>query len=42
VTAAIVGARRAGQLAELLPAAVLRLTSHDFASIDAFLAANPE
>jgi aryl-alcohol dehydrogenase-like predicted oxidoreductase len=42
VTAAIVGARRAGQLAELLPAAVLRLTAHDFAAIDAFLAANPE
>jgi aryl-alcohol dehydrogenase-like predicted oxidoreductase len=42
VTAAIVGARRAGQQAELLPAAVLRLTAHDFAAIDAFLAANPE
>ncbi len=42
VTAAIVGARRAGQLAELLPAASLRLTAQDFAAIDGFLAANPE
>lgn len=42
VTAAIVGARRAGQLKELLPAAGLKLAPEDLAAIDAFLAANPE
>ncbi|MFM9082291.1 MAG: aldo/keto reductase, partial [Opitutaceae bacterium] len=42
VTAAIVGARRAGQLRELLPAAELKLTDADLAAIDGFLAANPD
>jgi aryl-alcohol dehydrogenase-like predicted oxidoreductase len=42
VTAAIVGARRAGQLRELLPAAQLRLTPSDLAEIDSFLARHPE
>jgi aryl-alcohol dehydrogenase-like predicted oxidoreductase len=42
VTAAIVGARRAGQLRELLPAAGLKLAPEDLAAIDAFLADNPE
>ena len=42
VTAAIVGARRAGQLRELLPAAELKLNGADLAAIDGFLAANPD
>jgi aryl-alcohol dehydrogenase-like predicted oxidoreductase len=41
VTGAIVGARRSGQLRELVPAADLRLNDSDRAEIDAFLAANP-
>jgi aryl-alcohol dehydrogenase-like predicted oxidoreductase len=42
VTAAIVGARRPGQIRELIPAAELRLTPADLTELDRFLAANPE
>lgn len=41
VTAAIVGARRPGQLTELLGAAVWRLSPAEIAEIDSFLKANP-
>jgi aryl-alcohol dehydrogenase-like predicted oxidoreductase len=41
VTAAIVGARRPGQLPELLPAADLRLSPEDLADLDAYLEAHP-
>ena len=41
ITAAIVGARRPGQLKELLGAADWRLTSAEVAEIDEFLKANP-
>jgi aryl-alcohol dehydrogenase-like predicted oxidoreductase len=42
VTAAIVGARKPGQLRDLLPAATLTLTATDLAAIDDFLKAHPE
>jgi aryl-alcohol dehydrogenase-like predicted oxidoreductase len=42
VTAAIVGARRPGQLRELLGAAEFRLPREDLTAIEQFLAANPE
>jgi aryl-alcohol dehydrogenase-like predicted oxidoreductase len=42
VTAAIVGARRPGQIRELIPAAHLRLSAADLQEIDTFLDANPE
>jgi aryl-alcohol dehydrogenase-like predicted oxidoreductase len=42
VTAAIVGARRPGQIRELIPAAGLRLAETDLADIERFLAAHPE
>ena len=42
VTAAIVGARRAGQIRELLPAAELNLEPSDLKAIESFLAANPD
>jgi len=42
VTAAIVGARRPGQLRELVPAATLHLTEADLADLERFLAENPE
>ena len=42
VTAAIVGARRPGQIRELIPAAGLRLSTPDLADIARFLAAHPE
>ena len=42
VTAAIVGARRPGQIRELIPAAGLRLSTSDLADIARFLAAHPE
>jgi aryl-alcohol dehydrogenase-like predicted oxidoreductase len=41
VTAAIVGARRAGQVDGILPAAKLRLSDEEAARIDAFMKANP-
>jgi aryl-alcohol dehydrogenase-like predicted oxidoreductase len=41
VTAAIVGARRAGQVDGILPAARLRLSDEEAARIDAFMKANP-
>jgi aryl-alcohol dehydrogenase-like predicted oxidoreductase len=41
VTAAIVGARRPGQLRELIGAAELRLSDADVAELEGFLAANP-
>jgi aryl-alcohol dehydrogenase-like predicted oxidoreductase len=41
VTAAIVGARRAGQVDGILPAAKLRLSEQEAARIDAFMKANP-
>jgi aryl-alcohol dehydrogenase-like predicted oxidoreductase len=41
VTAAIVGARRPGQLRELVGAAGLRLDSDDLVAVDRFLAAHP-
>lgn len=41
VTGAIVGARKPGQLKELIPAAGLRLTDADVRAIDEFLSANP-
>jgi len=41
ITAAIVGARRPGQLKELLGAADWRLTPGEVAEVDAFLKANP-
>lgn len=41
VTGAIVGARRPGQIGQILPAASLRLSEADMAEIDGFLAANP-
>jgi aryl-alcohol dehydrogenase-like predicted oxidoreductase len=41
VTGAIVGARRPGQLKELVGAAELRLGDEDVATLDRFLAANP-
>jgi aryl-alcohol dehydrogenase-like predicted oxidoreductase len=41
ITAAIVGARRPGQLKELLGAAEWRLTAGETAEIDTFLKANP-
>jgi aryl-alcohol dehydrogenase-like predicted oxidoreductase len=42
VTAAIVGARKPGQLRDLVPAATLTLTATDLAAIDDFLKAHPE
>jgi aryl-alcohol dehydrogenase-like predicted oxidoreductase len=42
VTAAIVGARKPGQLRDLLPAVTLTLTATDLAAIDDFLKAHPE
>jgi aryl-alcohol dehydrogenase-like predicted oxidoreductase len=42
VTSAIVGARKPGQLRDLLPAATLTLTATDLAAIDDFLKAHPE
>ena len=42
VTAAIVGARNAAQVDGILPAATLRLSDQEAASIDAFMKANPE
>ena len=42
VTAAIVGARKPGQLRDLVPAATLTLTDTDLAAIDDFLKAHPE
>jgi len=42
VTGAIVGARRAGQLAELVGAADWRLSASEYQEIEAFLKANPE
>ena len=42
VTAAIVGARKPGQLRDLLPAATLTLTATDLAAIDDFLKAHPD
>lgn len=41
VTAAIVGARRAGQVEGILPAATFRLSEEEAARIDAFVKANP-
>ncbi|VTR97695.1 aldo/keto reductase [Tuwongella immobilis] len=41
VTAAIVGARRIGQLRELIGAAQWRLTTDEIAEIESFLVANP-
>lgn len=41
VTAAIVGARRAGQVDGILPAATFRLSEPEAARIDAFMKANP-
>jgi aryl-alcohol dehydrogenase-like predicted oxidoreductase len=41
VTGAIVGARRPGQLKELVGAAELQLSDEDVATLDRFLAANP-
>lgn len=42
VTAAIVGARRPGQLRELLGAAEFRLAESDLSDIESFLTTNPE
>lgn len=42
VTAAIVGARKPGQLRDLLPAATLALTDKDLGAIDDFLTSHPE
>lgn len=42
VTAAIVGARKPGQLRDLLPAATLTLSETDLTAIDDFLKAHPE
>ncbi len=41
ITGAIVGARKAGQLAELVGAAGFRLSTQEVAEIEAFLVANP-
>ncbi len=41
VTAAIVGARRAGQVDGIMPAATFRLSADEAARIDAFVLANP-